>query len=63
MERKFDNAKDFLCVVTYMEDTMKIYGDKNIQEFLDEEESKSIMRKKRLELVLTRYRDREEKVK
>ena len=54
MERKFDNAKDVLYVVTYMEYPMKIFEWEKMPYDLDEEQDKSIPNNKRLELSLTR---------
>ena len=51
-----------MCVVTYTEDPMKTFEEKNMPGDLYEEESKSILKKKRIELALTRYMDREEKL-
>ena len=61
MERKFDNAKDVLCVVRDMEDPMKIFKEENIPEDLYEKEAKSSLKNKILELALIRYIDKEEK--
>ena len=36
MERKFDNAKDVLCVVTEMEDPIKIFEEDTMMEDLYE---------------------------
>ena len=60
MERKFDNAKDVLYVVTYMEYPMKIFEWEKMPYDLDEEQDKSIPNNKRLELSLTRsvYREK-----
>ena len=63
VERKFENAKDVLCVVIDMEDLMKKIEEDNILGGLDEEEAKLILIKKILELALTRYMDGEEKLK
>ena len=52
-----------LCVVTNMEDPMKTFEEDNMPEDLDEKESKSILKKKIIELPLTRYMDREEQIK
>ena len=62
MERKFSNAKNVLCVVTYMEDMIKTFEEENMPEDLDKEEEKSILKKKILQLALTRYMDRLEKL-
>ena len=51
-----------LCVVTDMEDTMKKFEDDIISEDLDEEEAKSIAKKKILELALEIYMYREGKL-
>ena len=48
MKIKFYNAKDVLCLVTYMEDTMNVFEEDTIMEDLDEEESKSTPKKKNL---------------
>ena len=57
MERIFDNAKDVLCVLTDLENMMKIFEENNIMEDLYEEEAKSILKNKILELLRTRYMD------
>ena len=49
---KFDNAKDVLWVVTYMGDTMKTFEDNKMPEYLYDEEAKSILKNKILELAL-----------
>ena len=48
MKRKFYNAKDVLCLVTYMEDTMNVFEEDTILDNLNEEESKSTLKKKNL---------------
>ena len=63
MEREFDNEKDGMCVVTEMEYTMKKFEEKNMMEYLDEEEAKFTLKKKRLESALTRYMSRKEKLR
>ena len=63
MERNFDNAKDLFCVVTDMEDPMKTFEESNMMWNLYEEEEKSILNKKRLELALTIYMDRDKIIK
>ena len=35
-ERKFENSKYMMCVVTYMEDSMKVFEDKIVPEYLNE---------------------------
>ena len=52
-----------MCVVTALEDPTKKIEDNNMPEYLNEQEVKSIPKKKRLESALTRYMDRGEKVK
>ena len=42
---------------------MKTFEEDNMPEDLDEKESKSILKKKIIELPLTRYMDREEQIK
>ena len=59
VQRKFDNAKYVIYVVTYMKDPMKCFEESIVKEDLDEQEANSISKKKRLELSLTRYMDRE----
>ena len=39
-ERKFENANDMICVVTYVEDTVKMFEDNNMTEYLNEKRSK-----------------------
>ena len=43
-----------MCVVIDMEDMMKTFEENNMTEYLYEEEAKSILNNKRLELALTR---------
>ena len=62
-DRNIDNEKYVMCVVIYMEYPMKMFEEDNMQKYLDEEEARSILKKKRLELALTRYIYREEKIK
>ena len=52
-----------MCVVTDMEGAIKMFEEDNMPRDLDENESKSILNNKRLELALTRYMDREEQTK
>ena len=52
-----------MCVVTEMNNTMKFVEEKNMRKYLDQDEAKSILNKKRLELALTKYLDREDKIK
>ena len=59
VETNVDHVKDVMCVVTDMGDPMKTFEDNNILGYLDEEEENFILKKKRLELALTRYMDRE----
>ena len=63
MERNIDNAKYMMCVVTDMEGTIKMFQEDNMPKDLDQDESKSILEKKRPELEITRYVDRENKIK
>ena len=63
MERKFDNEKYGMSVVTEMEYTMKTFEEKKMMKYLDGEEAKSTLKKKRLELALTRYMVRKEKLR
>ena len=46
MKRKFDNVKYLMCMLTHMEDTMKTFEGEKIPGYLDEEEAKSIVKKK-----------------
>ena len=62
VEINLDNTKDVLCVITDMEYPMIFFEEDNMSENLDKEEAKSTPKKKRLELALTRYMDREEKL-
>ena len=62
MERKFDNTKYVMCVVTEMEDPIKNF-EENIPKYLDEDEFKSTLKNKITELALKRYMDREDKIK
>ena len=48
MKIKFYNAKDVLYVVTEMEDTMNVFEEDTILDNLNEEESKSTLKKKNL---------------
>ena len=52
-----------MYVVSDMEDPMKMFEDSNMMEYLYEEESKSTAKEKMIDLALTRYMDREEKLK
>ena len=63
VERKFENEKYVLCVVIEMEDQIKTFEENNMPEDLDEEEAKCTLKKKILELALTRYINGEEKIK
>ena len=63
MERNFDNVKDVMCVVTYIEDPMKTFEENNMLEYVDEEEAKYTLKKKIIGLALKRYIDRKEKLK
>ena len=62
MERNIDNVKDVMYVVTDMEYPMKTFEEYKMPKYIDEDESKSILKKKRLELALMRYMDIEEKI-
>ena len=55
------NAKYVMCVVMDMEDTIKTFGEYNMQKYLDEGDSKSILNHNRSELEIIRNMDREEK--
>ena len=46
-----------------MENTMKTFEEDNMLKYLDEDEANSILKKKKLELSLARYMDKEDKVK
>ena len=59
MERKFDNTKGVMYVITDMEDTLKQFEEKNMMGYLYEEEENFNLKKKKLELALTKYMDRE----
>ena len=59
MERKFDNTKGVMYVITDMEDTLKQFEEKNMMGYLYEEEENFNPKKKKLELALTKYMDRE----
>ena len=52
-----------MCVVTYIDGPMKTFEEDKIIKDLDEGESKNILKKKRLELTLMVYIDREDKIK
>ena len=56
-ERKFDNEKDMLCMVTEMEDLIKVFKEENTPENLNEDAEYSTLKKKRLYLALIRYMD------
>ena len=51
-----------MCLVTDMKNPTKTFEDNNIPGNLDEEAEKSIPENKILDLALTRYMDREEKL-
>ena len=57
MDRNIDNAKDVIYFVTYIDGTMKTFEEENIPKDLDEDESKSILNNKILQLALTRCMD------
>ena len=63
MDRNIDNEKYLMCVVTYIDGPMKTFEEDKIIKDLDEGESKNILKKKRLELTLMVYIDREDKIK
>ena len=48
VERKLNNTKDVMCAVTAMVDPTKTFEEDNMPKYLDEYETKSIMKKKRL---------------
>ena len=50
-----------MCVVMDMEDTIKTFGEYNMQKYLDEGDSKSILNHNRSESAIIRNMDREEK--
>ena len=58
VERNFENAKDVLCVVTDMEDPIKFLKRTLYRKIQMRRKENSILKKKRLELALTRYMDR-----
>ena len=57
MDRNIDNAKDVIYFVTYIDGTMKTFEEENIPKDLDEDEYKSILNNKILQLALTRCMD------
>ena len=52
-----------MCAVTAMVDPTKTFEEDNMPKYLDEYETKSIMKKKRLQSELARHMGREEKFK
>ena len=58
MERMIDNAKYVIYVVTDMDYPMETFEEDNMPKYLDKDESKYILKNKRLELALMRYMDR-----
>ena len=57
MDRNIDNAKDVIYFVTYIDGTMKTFEEENTPKDLDEDEYKSILNNKILQLALTRCMD------
>ena len=63
MDRNIENVKDRMCVVTAMDHPIETFEEDNMPKCLDEEEAKSILNKKRLNLGIKKYRIKEEKIK